>query len=147
MRKMDERTRMLVMVCVSAAILLAVALMISLIEGINLWSNPWSMVVLVVIVALAVVALFMAVRSLREMRSGFPLQDERSMALSMRAGNRAFYVSLYLLLLMGFAFAVLEDQGLIVSNAELLFVVVALMGSIHIIFSAYYNRKGKGLRE
>ena len=144
---MDERTRMLVMVCVSAAILLAVALMISLIEGINLWSNPWSMVVLVVIVALAVVALFMAVRSLREMRSGFPLQDERSMALSMRAGNRAFYVSLYLLLLMGFAFAVLEDQGLIVSNAELLFVVVALMGSIHIIFSAYYNRKGKGLRE
>jgi hypothetical protein len=28
-------------------------------------------------------------------------------------------------------------------NAELLFIAVAIMGSIHIVLSAYYNRKGR----
>jgi uncharacterized membrane protein len=136
---MDERTRTWVMVGISAVVLLAIALMIILIEGFNLWS----VVMLVTIVALALVALALAARSLREMRSGLPLQDERSISLGMRAGNRAFYVSMYLILFMAVAFVALEDQQIAVSSSELLFVVVALMGSIHIIFSTYYNRKGR----
>lgn len=140
---MDERTRMWVMVGISAMVLLAIAVVIILIGGLDLWT----MMMLVIIVALATVALLMAARARKEIRSGFPLKDERTILLGMRAGNRAFYVSMYLFLFMAFAFAALEDQGVVVSNAELLFVIVALMGSVHIILTTYYNRKGRGLSE
>jgi hypothetical protein len=98
---------------------------------------------LVAIVALALVAIAMVVKSQKEIRSGFPRQDERSTALSMKAGNRAFYVSMYLFLFMAFGFSALEEEDLVVSNAMLLFVVVAIMGTIHIILSTYYSRKGR----
>jgi len=136
---MDERTRMWVMVGISAVVLLGIALMIALTEGINIWS----MAMLVAIVALALVAIGMVVKSQREIRSGFPRQDERSIALSMRAGNRAFYVSMYLFLFMALGLMGLEDEEVMLSNAELLFIAVAIMGSIHIVLSAYYNRKGR----
>ena len=136
---MDERTRMWVMVGISAAVLLGIALMIALTEGINIWS----MAMLVAIVALALVAIGMVVKSQREIKSGFPRQDERSIALSMRAGNRAFYVSMYLFLFMALGLMGLDDEEVMLSNAELLFIAVAIMGSIHIVLSAYYNRKGR----
>ena len=136
---MDERTRMWVMVGISAVVLLGIALMIALTEGINIWS----MAMLVAIVALALVAIGMVVKSQREIKSGFPRQDERSIALSMRAGNRAFYVSMYLFLFMALGLMGLEDEEVMLSNAELLFIAVAIMGSIHIVLSAYYNRKGR----
>jgi hypothetical protein len=136
---MDERTRMWVMVGISAVVLLAIAFMIALTEGINVWS----MAMLVAIVALALIAIAMVFKSQREIRSGFPRQDERSIALSMRAGNRAFYVSMYLFLFMALGLMGLDDEEVVVSNAELLFIAVAIMGSIHIVLSAYYNRKGR----
>ena len=127
------------MVGISAVVLLGIALMIALTEGINIWS----MAMLVAIVALALVAIGMVVKSQREIKSGFPRQDERSIALSMRAGNRAFYVSMYLFLFMALGLMGLDDEEVMLSNAELLFIAVAIMGSIHIVLSAYYNRKGR----
>jgi len=131
------------MVSVSAMILLAVALIIILIAGVDVWS----MAMLATIVALAAVALLLAARARKELRSGYPLKDERTVLLGLRAGNRAFYVSMYLFLFLALAFAALEDQGASISNAELLFVLVAIMGSIHIVLSAYYGRKGRGSSE
>jgi Ca2+/Na+ antiporter len=136
---MDEMTRRWVMVGITTVVLLAIALIITLTEGINVWS----MLMLVAIVALALVAIAMVVKSQREIKSGFPRQDERSIALSMRAGNRAFYVSMYLFLFMGLGLMSLDDQEMLISNAELLLLAVAIMGSIHIVLSAYYNRKGR----
>lgn len=136
---MDERTRMWVMVGISAVVLLGIAFMIALTEGISVWS----MAVLVAVVALALVAIAMVVKSQKETRSGFPRQDERSIALSMRAGNRAFYVSMYLFLFMALGLMGLDDEEVMIPNAELLFIAVAIMGSIHIVLSAYYNRKGR----
>ncbi|MDD1746603.1 MAG: hypothetical protein LUQ16_02460 [Methanomassiliicoccales archaeon] len=136
---MDEMTRRWVMVGITTVVLLAIALIITLTEGINVWS----MLMLVAIVALALVAIAMVVKSQREIKSGFPKQDERSIALSMRAGNKAFYVSMYLFLFMGLGLMSLDDQEMLISNAELLLLAVAIMGSIHIVLSAYYNRKGR----
>ena len=136
---MDERVRTWVMVGISAIVLLGIALMIILVEGFNTWTG----LMLLTIVALALVAIALVIRSQREMKSGFPLQDERLIAQSMRAGNRAFYVSMYLFLFMALGFIALEDEEVVVSNAELLFVVAAIMGTIHIILSTYYSRKGR----
>jgi 4-amino-4-deoxy-L-arabinose transferase-like glycosyltransferase len=137
---MNERTRISMIVSISAAVLLGMTLLL-----LNADADVWSVIMLVIIVVLAAVALLLAMRARREMRSGFPVRDERSIALTMRAGNMAFYVSMYLFLFMAVVFVVLEDQGISLSNAELLFVVVAIMGSMQILFVTYYNRKARGL--
>lgn len=136
---MDERTRMWVMVAVSGAVLLGVALMMVLVEGFDVWTG----LMLLTLAAIALVAIALAMRTRAEAKSGFPLQDERSTALNMKAGNRSFYVSMYLVLFLALGFVVLEDEGAVLSNAELLFVVVAIMGTIHIILTTYYTRKGR----
>lgn len=136
---MNEMTRMWVMVGVSAAILTAVALMIVLLEGITFWS----IMMIVPIVALVLIAIALALRSQKELKSGLPLQDERSMMLSMRAGYKSFYISMYLFLFMAIGFIALEDRGLEIPLSELMFAIVAIMGSIHIILSIYYSRKGR----
>ncbi len=136
---MDERTRTWAMVAVSGAVLLGVALMMVLVEGFDVWTG----LTLLTLVAIALVAIALAMRTRAEAKSGFPLQDERSTALTMKAGNRSFYVSMYLVLFLALGFVVLEDEGAVLSNAELLFVVVAIMGTIHIILTTYYTRKGR----
>jgi hypothetical protein len=135
---MDERTRTRLMIVISALVILGSVTMILLVEGFR----TWTMALFLVVVILALVALFLVMRSLKEIRSGFPLQDERSRALGARAGRFSFYASLYLTLALAFAFAVLGDRGVEVPNSELLFVLVAMMGSIHIVASTYYARKG-----
>jgi len=136
---MEEKMRVWLMVGISAIVLLGIAVMIALMEDITVWSG----LVLVIIVIIALVAILLATKSIRDLRKGIPLKDEMSIALNMRAGYRAFYVSMYLFLLLAVGFVVLEDQGVTFSNAELLFIVVAIMGSIHIVFSTYYSRKGR----
>jgi hypothetical protein len=140
---MDERMMMWVMVGISAIILVAIGPAITLIEGLTIWTA----VMLGIIAALVLMALFLVVRTAREMRSGLPLQDERSISLAMKAGNRAFHVSTYLVLFMAMGFTLVEEPGIAFSNAELLFVVVALMGSVHLIPSAYCNRRGRRASE
>jgi uncharacterized membrane protein len=140
---MDERTRIWIMVGISAVVLLAAAFLIVVVEGASLWS----LVSLSIIMAIVLLALFFVVRTLREMKTGVPLEDERSRYLSLRAGYRAFYVCMYLVLALAFVTMALEDHDVVLSTSEMLFVVTAMMGSIHLAFSAYYNRKGKALIE
>ncbi|MGB2825272.1 MAG: DUF2178 domain-containing protein, partial [Thermoplasmata archaeon] len=109
---MDERTRIRLMMGISAAVLIACALLIVLLEGVNAWSLA-SFVILILIVTLA---LFFVGRALKDLRSGFPVEDERSRYLNMRASYRAFYVSMYTVLAMGFAVMILEDRGVTLSG-------------------------------
>ncbi|MDD1767533.1 MAG: DUF2178 domain-containing protein [Methanomassiliicoccales archaeon] len=136
---MDEKMRIWLMIGIYAVVLLGVVVMIAFMEGITVWSG----LMLVIIVMIEIVAIWLAVRSIRDLRKGLPLKDEMSVAVNMRAGYRAFCVSIYLFLLLAVGFIVLEDQGVAFSNAELLFILVAIMGSIHIAFITYYNRKGR----
>jgi hypothetical protein len=103
----------------------------------------WSGLVLGTVVAIALVALFLAVRAVRELRSGMPLDDERSMALKARAGYYASYINMYATLGLGFLFAAFEDEGVSIPNSELLFILVALMGSVQIVLMTYLNRRGR----
>jgi len=134
---MEEVNRVRMMMAVSAAVLVAAGLFIIAVEGLNVWSA----VVFATVVAIASVALLLVTRALRDMKSGFPLQDERSKALNAKAGYYAFYLSMYLTLAIGALFVLLEDRDMTLPNSELLFIIVAMMGSIHIAFSLYVNRK------
>jgi len=137
---MNEMARVRLMLGISAIVLLASGLFLVLVEGLNLWS----MAMFLTLVAIALVAVVLVMRALRDLKSGYPIQDERSRALSARAGHYTFYVSMYATLALAVIFILLEDRDITLPNAELLFIVVAMMGSIHIVISTYLSRKGKG---
>jgi len=137
-KDMEEKAKIWMMAGVSTLVLLVGAMMIVLTDG----ANAWPIIAFLVVAILAVVALFIVSRAMKDVRSGIPLQDERSRALRGRASHFSFYVSLYLVLALAVVFIALEDRGIQISNSELLFAVVVIMGSIHIAFSTYYNRKG-----
>ncbi len=103
----------------------------------------WSGLVLAAVVAIALVALLLALRAMRELRLGMPLDDERSRATKARAGYYAFYICMYATLALGFMFALFEDEGMALPNSELLFIIVALMGSTQIVLLTYLNRGGR----
>ncbi|HIH02012.1 TPA: hypothetical protein HA259_08115 [Thermoplasmata archaeon] len=136
---MDERTRVWVMMSIATAVLLAAALFIGIVEELS----EWALVSMTIIAAIVLLALFFVIRTLRELRTGLPLEDERSRYLSLRAGYRAFYVSMYTVLGLAFVTMLLEGYDVVLSAPEILFVVVAMMGSLHLAFSAYYNTRGK----
>jgi hypothetical protein len=50
---------------------------------------------------------------------------------------------MYMVLALAFGVLLLEVRGVTLPCPEMLFVVVAIMGSVHLVFSAFYNRKGK----
>jgi len=135
---MNEVVRVRVMLGVSAVVLLASGFFLVLVEGVNVWT----ITMFLTLVAIALVAVVLVMRALRDLRSGLPIQDERSRAQSARAGHHAFYVSMYLTLALAVVFILLEDRDVTLPNAELLFIVVAMMGTTHIIISTYLARKG-----
>jgi ABC-type sugar transport system permease subunit len=87
----------------------------------------------VIVVAIAVMAAFVARKRRKEMRQGIPSEDERSTALKMRAGYLSFFVSMYLCLALGWIFGVLlEDTTTKVpSTGTVMFIMVAAMGVIY----------------
>jgi len=89
-------------------------------------------------VIILVFAIFVFRRGNRDMKEGYPLKDERSRKVIEKASSLAFYVTLYLLLAIGW----LSDDIIKfrdVSQATSL--AVAGMAILFAVFWAYYNRK------
>jgi len=108
--------------------------------GADNWASGMAAVILV---TMAVVAVFVNRKWSKEMKAGYPRYDERSIAIRMRAGYLAFFVSLYLMLGTGFAFSMVEDDGISsVPTSEWFMIFVAVMGVIFMAINAYLNRKG-----
>lgn len=139
---MDEKTRFRRFVAVVTAVLVlgAIFVVVTGAVGTDNWATVMSAVILV---TMALVAIVVVRKGLRELKSGFPMEDERSKAIKMRAGYLAFFFSLYFLFGMSFVHAILEDNH--VSSrptSEWIMVYVAAMGSIYLVVNAYLNRKG-----
>ena len=93
-----------------------------------------------ILIALTILVFAIAVfiRGNSDMKHGFPLQDERSRKVLEKASSRAFYVSLYLLLAIGF----LSDGVISFRDAsQATGVAVGIMAILFGIFWAYFNRK------
>ena len=139
---MDEKKRFRTFVGVVVAVLVFGAIFVvwSGAVGSDNWATIMSAVILV---TMAIVAIVVVRKGLRDQKSGFPRDDERSRAVKMRAGYIAFYASLYLLLAMSFVHSGLEGNEISsVPTSEWLMIYVAAMGSIYLAVNAYLNRKG-----
>jgi uncharacterized membrane protein len=85
-----------------------------------------------------VFAIFVFIRGNRDMKKGFPLQDERSRKVIEKATSKAFYVSLYLLLAIGF---LSDDLIKFRDVSQAISIAVGVMAILFAVFWAYYNRK------
>jgi uncharacterized membrane protein len=89
-------------------------------------------------ITILVFAIFVFIRGNRDMKKGFPLQDERSRKVIEKASSKAFYVSLYLLLAIGFLSG---DLIKFRDVSQATGIAVGVMAILFAVFWAYYNRK------
>jgi len=105
---------------------------------------PWPVVsvgILVTIVLLGVLALW---KTLRDMRSGFPLKDERTRMVTGRAATYAFYIGSYFMIaLMLMNILNMEFRGAPLLDAGYALVISVLVQSLTFIaVRLYFDRKG-----
>ncbi len=92
----------------------------------------------IIAVIILIFALFVYSRGNKDMKKGFPIQDERSRKVLDKASSKAFYISLYLLLLVGF----LSDKIINFRDvSQATSITVGVMAILFAGFWAYYNKK------
>lgn len=139
---MDGGTRFRALLVVSLAMLAAGGLYVAATVATGA-DVAWTLVSAVIVASLAFVALAVVLKERRELKAGFPKEDERSRAIRMRAGYWAFFISLYFLLFVSMVQAVLEDHAIVsLPTAEWGMVYVAVMGIIFLVVHASLSRKG-----
>jgi len=89
-------------------------------------------------ITILVFAIFVFVRGSRDMKKGFPLRDERSIKVLEKASSKAFYVSLYLLLAIGF---LSDDLIKFRDISQAIGIAVGVMAILFAVFWVYYSRK------
>ena len=139
---MDEKARFRRFVGIVITVLVVGALFVIVFANASVdnWATLMSAAILVTMAAIAIIV---ARKKMKELKNGIPSEDERSIAIRMRAGYLAFYISLYFVLGMSFIHAILEDnQVSSLPTSEWLMIYVAAMGSIFLVLNAYLSRKG-----
>jgi len=92
------------------------------------------------IIAVIILAFAISVfrRGYGDLKKGFPLRDERSRKVIEKASSLAFYVSLYLLLAVGF---LSEDIIHFRDVSQATSLAIGMMAILFAVFWAYYNRR------
>ena len=90
-------------------------------------------------ITILVFAIFVFRRGNRDLKEGYPLKDERSKKVIEKASSLAFYVTLYLLLAIGF---LSEDVIKFRDVSQATGLAVAGMAILFAVFWAHYNKKG-----
>lgn len=85
-----------------------------------------------------VFAISVFIRGNREMKKGFPWRDERSKKVIEKATSTAFYVSIYMLLVIGF---LSEDIIHFRDVSQATGLAIGMMAILFGVFWVYYNRK------
>lgn len=93
---------------------------------------------IIIVITILALAIFVYMRGNRDLKDGFPLKDERSRRVIEKASSTAFYISLYLLLAIGF-FS--DDFMKFRDVSQATSVAVGGMAILFLISWAYYNRK------
>ena len=93
---------------------------------------------LLITISIVGLAIFTIRRNNKELKEGYPMHDERSRKVIEKASSKAFYVTLYLLLAMGF-FS--EDLIKFRDVSQATGIAIGGMALLFLAFWAYYNRK------
>jgi uncharacterized membrane protein len=92
----------------------------------------------IIAISILAFALFTFRRGNRDLKEGYPLHDERSRRVIERATSKAFLVSLYLLLAIGF----LSENAIKFRDvSQATSVAVGCMAILFLLFWIFYNKK------
>lgn len=143
---MDEKNRFRLLAAIAASTVVGAALFAAGTVNAGDLDNWAVIATAMVAVAIALAALLVVRKRFREMKSGFPSEDEMSTAVKMRAGYLSFFASMYLCLGLGWVFGVfLEDETIEMFRVgEIMFILVAVMGVTYMVAWAVVSR-GKGM--
>jgi uncharacterized membrane protein len=103
----------------------------------------WLTTIPIIAVLIVAIGAYAVWRNVKERRSGFPLQDERTIRIQGKAANVAFFLGTWYLILLNFynmyriEFQGLEELG----SMPVIDSAVILMGVGYIALYAYFNRK------
>jgi uncharacterized membrane protein len=133
----NDKVRIIAIMAVSLCVLATGILFLlnSLMNG-NILGGAAGTFITVIIFVFAV---FVFIRGNRDLKGGFPLHDERSRKVIEKATSKAFFVSLYLLLAIGF---LSEDIVHFRDVSQATGISVGIMAVLFAVFWVYYNRKG-----
>lgn len=93
---------------------------------------------IIIAITILVFAGYVYIRGNIDLKKGFPLQDERSRRVVEKASSKAFYVSLYVLLIVGF----LSDDIIKFKDvSQATGISVGIIALLFVIFWIIYNRK------
>ncbi|UCD03619.1 MAG: DUF2178 domain-containing protein [Candidatus Woesearchaeota archaeon] len=93
---------------------------------------------ILIAIIIFIFAIFVYIRGNKDLKKGLPLKDERSRKVIEKATSKAFLVSLYLLLAIGF----LSDDIIHFRDvSQATGISVAIMAILFAVFWAYYNKK------
>jgi cytochrome c biogenesis factor len=138
---MDERKRLRAFVVLVTAVVVIGSLIA--IQVISFEADTWATFVAAVILAtIALVAVIVTRRQLRDLKAGFPKDDEMSRAIKMRAGYVSFWVSMYFCMVLGWIFGIFVDESAkgFLTMGEMMFVLAGIMGILYIVIWTAVSR-------
>ena len=105
---------------------------------------PWSGASGVILATIVILGVFAVWRMLKEMRSGFPLKDERTRLVTGRAAYYAFYIGSYFMIaLMLLNILSREFRGVYLLDGWYALIFAIIVQNISFIgFRLYFERKG-----
>lgn len=136
MKPNDDKIRLAAIILISLAVIVTGALysLSALSKGDAAGAIGGGLIAAIILIF----AVFVFLRGSKDLKEGFPIQDERSMRVKEKASSKAFYVTLYMLLALG----LLSDEMIQFRDvSQATSVAVAGMAILWVIFWAYYNGK------
>ncbi len=105
---------------------------------------PWPVVSVGILATIVLLGVFFIWRMSRELRSGFPLKDERTQVITGRAATYAFYIGSYFMLaLMLMNLLSREFRGKYLLDAGYALLISVLVQNLTFIaVRLYFERKG-----
>ncbi len=100
--------------------------------------NLGAIVGAIIAISILALAFFTFKRGNRDLKEGYPLKDERSRRVAEKSGYKAFLVSLYLLLVIGY---LSEDVIKFRDVSQATGILIGGMAILFLIFWIYYNKK------
>ena len=103
---------------------------------------PWFLVSGGILLTIIVTGIIFAWRTIRELKSGYPLQDERTRMIRGRSATFAFYIGIYFMVaLMIGNIIYIETQGNPILDAGYALDISVLVQSITFLAASYYFKR------
>ena len=104
----------------------------------------WPVASMVILAGIVLIGVFFMWKMLRELRSGFPLRDERTRMVTGRAATFAFYIGSYFMIALMLANILSREfRGVYLLDAGYALVISILVQSLtFMVFRFYFEREG-----